>query len=100
MKKVLAIALAASFSVSAFADQIKPGSTEAAQRVVSDYLALIYVVPKEKINVGTVNLLEGGQFAAASAAFDGKYCSFKLQRHSSANEFGWVVQSQQCKDVK
>lgn len=87
------ILIAVAFSTNA-EDAIKFGSPAAATKVASDFLVLMYQAPKEQMILKTPMI--NGAWATINGSIPNKKCALKLQRHDTANSYGWVVQEFKC----
>ena len=96
MKNLILVALV-SFCLSAFGDEVKFGTREAAQQVASNMIGLLYNVPSKQIVVG-MPVVEGS-IATTTAIFPGKICTITLARNETANRMGWVVNQYDCKNA-
>lgn len=67
----------------------EPGTAEAAQAAVLDYLGRFYTV------VDAPPAIQGDT-ATMKARFVGHQCAFVLTRHPSANPSGWTIQRHEC----
>ncbi len=94
MKKIIcAISMAlVAFAISA--DEIEAGSSDAAEKVVSDFLAETYNAPKEGIFVEDFTL--DGLSASVSAVIPGKRCLLKLTKNDDETNLGWTVEQHDC----
>jgi len=94
MKKIICALSMAFVSFAISADEIEAGSSDAAEKVVSDFLEETYNAPREGIFVEDFTL--DGESASVSAVIPGKRCLLKLTKSDDEIHLGWTVDQHDC----
>lgn len=99
MKKTLFTAIAlfglTSVNLASASDSVLiSGSPEAAKEVGCTFVALIYGANRTSVEVSQPTI--ANEWASLQTKSDGKVCNLTLQKNTSANKYGWVVNAQDC----
>ncbi len=97
LKNKLLVIVAIAFQSSVAVAHPESGSPEAAVKVGSDLIQLLYSVGSSEIQAGTPSISDNVANLQIRAA--GNVCDLTLLKNATANQFGWIVQFHTCKKL-